>query len=338
MKKLLIASAAALALAAPSARAFGPDCTPCPVVPFRLEARTVVCYRAETRTELRPVQRTITRQVPETTVQEFQEKVLVHFWRDEERKKEIIVITPTEEKRTKTLFSVECKEETRVKTRMMPVYQEVERPCPSLIVGCEDEKRTTTRMQPATQEETRTRTLYTMKTVPQLIVSRQVAGCLTLVPGGCGMADILHYAAAVHATTDVIYHNLPETRDETYKVTTDTFQPKDESCTVTVPTFKAMKPVKVSECNYREHQEKYTATVIEATPKEQAYTVPICEYKPKSVPLETVKVLDVREETKTHRVPVTTYRTVAEVVTEMVPCTVTVQVPYEKQVWVPVCK
>ena len=51
----------------------------------------------------------------------------------------------------------------------------------------------------------------------------------------------------------------------------------------------------------------------------------------------TVRVPDYREEVRVRRVPVTTYRTVNEVVTERVPVTVRVDVPCKTLVTVPVC-
>jgi hypothetical protein len=273
-----VAVAAGLAVV-PAGRAGEPCFHPSHLLPFPVELRTVTCYRTETRTELRPVEKTVCRQVEQTTVEEIQEKYLVHFWRTEERQKEVLV------------------EEHKLEDR---------RP-PTLIVGCDTERRETTHMMPRPREETRTETVYDMKTVPEL-VKRHCGGCLGLVPPVCdpitGCVPMM-----CEKTAEIVYHLLPVPRDVTVRKQVLDFVPKTESCTVPVPTFKEV-------------------------PTEKA---PVCEYRAKKVSCGSVPVLDVREETRTHRVPVTTYRTVAEKVTEMVPCTVEVHVPYEVQVWAPVC-
>ncbi len=49
-----------------------------------------------------------------------------------------------------------------------------------------------------------------------------------------------------------------------------------------------------------------------------------------------MRVPETREEIHVRKVPVTTYHTVTEVITEKVPCTTCVLVPYEFKTWVPV--
>src|SRR5262249_45959803 len=123
---LLTGAAVALGIAlGPATRAGEPCFQSGHLLPFPVEPRTIVCYRTETRTELRPVPRTVCRQVEEQGFEEIKEKVLVQFWRTEERKKEV----------------------------MIPEEKVEERSCPSLIVGCEDEKREKTVMMPQMRDE-----------------------------------------------------------------------------------------------------------------------------------------------------------------------------------------
>jgi hypothetical protein len=279
-----VAVAAGLAVV-PAGRAGEPCFQPSHLLPFPVEQRTVTCYRTETRTELRPVEKVITRQVEQTTIEVIEEKYLVHFWRTEERQKEVMI------------------EEHKLEARQPR----------TLIVGSENEKREKTLMMPRPGEETRTETVYDLKTVPELVKQRCASGIGLLAPvcdpvTGC-VPMIAQKAADCHLSTAIVYHLLPVPRDVKVRVPILDYVPKTETCTVPVPTFKEV-------------------------PKEQ---VPVCEYRGKKVSCGSVPVLDVREETRTHRVPVTTYRTVAEKITEMVPCTVEVQVPYEVQVWSPVC-
>jgi hypothetical protein len=287
MKAVLLTSLAAvgLGLAVPAARACGPCCLPCLVVPVCLEQRTVTCYRTEYRTELRPVPKTIYHSVPETKIVEVKEKVLVSFWRDEERKKDVLYVEEKEETRKHTAFHLECKQETRSRTVFAPECK----------------------------EETRQRTVFWMQTVPEVRTQRFLSYAQVTVPVCDPCTGLLHHVcqkvAQVHTTCEVLYHSMPQPLTQDYKVPVQTYLPQEEKCQVpiTVPT-----------------------------PVEQTCKVPVCAYGAKT---ETCKVpvLDFREETITHKVPVTNYRSVPEVVTEMVPCTVPVQVPYEKQVWVPVC-
>src|SRR5205823_46479 len=141
-------------------------------------------------------------------------------------------------------------------------------------------------MVPATQEETRQALTYDLRTVPEL-KKHVLAAPLVLPPCGCaGVMDAIAQQLA-HAciTREVVYHLLPELREVPYKVTTQTFNEKLETYTTPLPTFRESAPV----------------------------TVPLCEY---GVKTETtrVKVLDFREETRTHTVPVTVYRRKAETV------------------------
>jgi hypothetical protein len=63
--------------------------------------------------------------------------------------------------------------------------------------------------------------------------------------------------------------------------------------------------------------------------------VPICELRPQNRTY-TVRVQECRPETRTHRVPVTTFKTVSQVVTERVPYTRCIPVPYQRTIRVPV--
>jgi len=284
MKKLLITSVAVAALGfgtIPSAQAWGP-CS-CLIFPLQFEKQTITCYRTETRTELRLVPKTVCRTVPDTIMHEHKEKVLVPYWREEERTTEKMIVETKEETRKRTPIRVECKDEKRQRTVMVP----------------------------HTEEEKRTKTVYSLKDVIEVRTHRSVTGCP--VPG-CGHspgASDCHCPVLPHVekTREVIVHSLPEPREQTYKLKIETFKDK---------------------------QLDYTCPVIETTPVDQTYKVPVCEVRPK---VETckVKVLDFKEETRTERIPVTIQRKIEEVVMEQVPCTVTVQVPYQAEVWVPAC-
>jgi hypothetical protein len=280
MKRLLLPGLV-LALFGPAAFAGGPCGQPC-LIPYQLERKLVTCYRTETRTEIRAVPRTVYRTVPETVNETIEEKVLVPYWREEERTRDVMVIEHKEEKR----------------------------PCSALVVGSEDEKRTRTLMVPTTQEETRQALTYDLRTVPEL--KKTVVAAPVILPPCCGclggLDAIAQQLAHSCVTREIVYHLVPELREVPYKVTTEFFNEKVEMETVPVPTFREAPPV----------------------------TVPVCEYTPR-VERERVKVLDFREETRTHTVPVTVYRRKAETVLEEAPCTVEVQVPYQKEVWVPVC-
>ena len=287
MKTLLLASLAAAALvlgAGPAVRAWEPCSQLCPV-PIPCERKIVICYRTETRTELRLVPRKVCRTVSDTKMETIEEKVLVPFYRDEERKKEV----------------------------MVPTTREEERKCSALIVDVEKETRVKELMAPKTEEETRKRVVCDLQTVPELRKKRVVSIVPITVPicNPCTGAvhTICQHATQVCVTSEIVYHLLPVPREIEYKTPLLTYVPKEEKCVTPVLTFKESKPVKETVCDY--------------TPKTET-----CK----------VSVFDVREETRKHTVPVTTYRTIEETVMEEKLCTVEVQVPYEKEVWVPACK
>src|SRR5262249_46782337 len=126
MKRLLLPGLAAAlcgAAAGSPALAWGPCSPPGCVLPYPLRRKLAPGYRTETRTEIRLVPRTVYRTVPETVTEVVEEQVLVPFWREEERSRDVMVIEHKEEKR----------------------------PCKALIVGEEEEKRTRTLMVPAKQ-------------------------------------------------------------------------------------------------------------------------------------------------------------------------------------------
>src|SRR3954451_5765351 len=124
MRTWIAARLAAVALGlgvAGTATAWYPCCTPVAV-----EYRTVTCYRPEMRTELREVERTVYRCVPETREQEVQETVLTQHVREEQRTATVLVPQVRTENRQRTVTRCEYQEQQREQTVLVPETRMVE--------------------------------------------------------------------------------------------------------------------------------------------------------------------------------------------------------------------
>jgi len=138
--------------------------------------------------------------------------------------------------------------------------------------------------------------------------------------------------------TVTVYNCVPEQRLENFKVRYWVQRPESRTVSVWVPTTQQeVRTEQVPVTSYREKIEKYTVRV--AVPREEieTYKVQVCRMRPENR-VYKVKVPETRQEVHVRKVPVTTYRTVTELVTEKVPSTTCVLVPYEVKVQVPVCE
>jgi hypothetical protein len=265
MKPLLLTSLAAVGfvLAVPAAVwACGPCFQPCLVVPVQFEQRTVICYRTECRTELRPVQKTIYHSIPETKIEEVKEKVVVSFWREEERKKDVMVVQEKEETRKHTAFHVECKPEERTRTHFAP--------------QCDEEKRQ--------------RTVFWMKNVPEVRTQRFVSYAQVTLPVCDPSTGLLHHVcqkvAQVHTTCEVLYHSMPQPLEQDYKVPVEKYLPQEEKykAEVIVPT-PVEQTCKVPVCEYTAKPETCKVPVLDFREETITHKVPVTNYR--SVP-ETI--------------------------------------------------
>src|SRR5438876_577802 len=114
-RQCLAATAVILSVSAP-AQAWNFGCPSCCWV-----EQVVTCFRNECRTEYRDVQYTVQRCVPETSMREIKETVLMPRVREVQRQRTILVPVHREETRERTVVRCEWVTEKRERTIMVPV-------------------------------------------------------------------------------------------------------------------------------------------------------------------------------------------------------------------------
>jgi hypothetical protein len=271
------------------------------------------------QTEYRKEQRTVHRWVPETTMHEIRETVLVPSWRQEQRQYTVLVAKYHEEKRQRTRYETEWKTENRTRTVLVPQTTQVEQKYTVCLTDWHTENRQMVVSIPETHLETRQHTYMVCRQVPKVVTRRVV--CYQPV-GCCGEC-----AQVVRDVPCTVYESVPETRVATYQVPVCTYRQETRNYTVQVPTTRQevrSRMVPVVQCVAR--TENYTVQVPVPKPVVENYTVQVCNMVPETR-TTTVSVPECKTEVRTRKVPVTTCRLVSEVITVTVPVIRCIAVP-----------
>jgi hypothetical protein len=141
----------------------------------------------------------------------------------------------------------------------------------------------------------------------------------------------------VKQVTVPVCKSVLEQQVRKYDVNVLDYRTEKRAVTVAVPTVREeIRTERVPVTTFQPQVETFTVRVPVLRETVETFQVPVCEMSARQEEFR-VRVPECRPEVRTRRVAFTVFRTVTEVVTDWVPVTTCVKVPYQVRIVVPAC-
>jgi hypothetical protein len=284
-------------------------------------------------TEYRDVKRTVYKCVPTTTEKTINETVVTPVKTMEKQEFVTYEQKTRIEKRERTILQSKLETEKREVTVYRPFTETINQEYYECVVTPRLEKRPVTTYVSETHMEERTRTITTVKQVPEVVNRTVTCYQRVTVPNPCydpcnpcSRPCVCQTVPMTQTIQTTVMRCIPETQLVKFQVPVCTAKPVTSTVEVTVydrQMVKKTRPVAVT--TMKPVKETIEVQVCKTFPVVQKFEVPVC-FTEAIKTIKDVEVISWKQEVKPRKVMVTTWSTVTEVITEKVPVTICVPV------------